>query len=509
MERLPDELLVLIARLVVDSSPSRAAYGLGSVSRRTRAIVKLALAAGHSTPTSAGSWLRVSGCASLVACLDSFRDAPSVSVEAQVTARTLAVALTRKTPTRLANLCVGAVISRSALDAARLMRALAKLELRSLDITMTITNGIGMLSSLRKLTIFASETRTLACVSRLTRLCDLELVSCHALVDVAHITSLVSLTRLAVSYCSRLIEVAPIGAVASLTDVSISSVSARIANIATLTSLGSLRHLRVRRALVSADTIARITTLESLAVQRTLLGSADVGPFTSLRRLATLEYDGDRFDGRRVVPRGLDGLVFLSVLRLIRCDVPDGLERVASLPRLTELHCSDIHQMRVARIHALTQLRALSFSRCHELADASAVSALVELRSLTVTSCASLRDLTHITGLVRLESVDISCDAPNDLAAFERLTNLRRLSVNVVSGIRGIRGADTLAALSSLTELRVGSVAALAEDRADSALVAFVSGTRIQSVLLNGYTDAELRERVARLSPASRPALSL
>jgi hypothetical protein len=230
MERLPDELLVLIARFAMDPIPSLAVYGLGSVSRRARAIVKLA---------STGSWLRVSGCASLVACLASFRDAPSVSVEAQVTARTLAVALTRKSPTRLANLCVGAVISRSARDAARLMRALAKLELRSLDITMTITNGIGMLSSLRKLTLFASDTRTLACVSRLTRLCDLELASCHALVDVSRITSLVSLTRLAVSYCSRLIEVAPIGAVASLTDVSIAAVSARMANIATLTSLGS------------------------------------------------------------------------------------------------------------------------------------------------------------------------------------------------------------------------------------------------------------------------------
>lgn len=485
MDAVPDDLVVYVARLLVRAcGADGAAYGLGSASRRMRALVKIALASEPNV------WLRVSGSASAAACIASFRDAPSVSVEAQVTARSLEAALSLKRKTRLANLCVGAVIARSKREALGLMRTLARLDLVSLDITMSLTNGIGMLSSLERLVLFASDCPDLRCVARLTRLRDLELTSCHALVDIRHVSSLSSLTRIAVAYCSRLRDVAPLATVASLTDVGVSAVSARTANIASaLTSLGSLRVLRVRRATLAIETVARLTGLETLFIQRTVpRDDAAVGTLSALHRLSTLEYDGDGCDGYRVVPIGLDRLRRLSVLRLIRCDLPTAPSLVgpssvglAGLPFLVELHCSEVN---VAVLDAPTTLTSLSLHRCHELTDAgvaTALASLVALRTLKVSSCAGLRDLSSITRLTSLERVDVSCDVPRDLASFSRLTNLRSLAFHVPSGVRGVA---SLASLSCLTDLRVGSFTAERDE--DEALALVDAAPNIQTLFLNG-----------------------
>lgn len=485
MDAVPDDLVVCVARLLVRAcGADGAAYGLGSASRRMRALVKIALASEPNV------WLRVSGSASAAACIASFRDAPSVSVEAQVTARSLEAALSLKRKTRLANLCVGAVIARSKREAIGLMRTLARLDLVSLDITMSLTNGIGMLSTLERLVLFASDCPDLRCVARLTRLRDLELTSCHALVDIRHVSSLSSLTRIAVAYCSRLRDVAPLATVASLTDVGVSAVSARTANIASaLTSLGSLRVLRVRRATLAIETVARLTGLETLFIQRTVpRDDAAVGTLSALHRLSTLEYDGDGCDGYRVVPIGLDRLRRLSVLRIIRCELPTGpsltgLSSVglAGLPFLVELHCSEVN---VAVLDAPTTLTSLSLHRCHELTDAgfsAVLASLVALRTLKVSSCAGLRDLSSITRLTSLERVDVSCDVPRDLASFSRLTNLRSLAVHVPSGVRGVA---SLASLSRLTDLRVGSFTAERDE--DQALALVDAAPNIRTLFLNG-----------------------
>ena len=490
MDAVPDDLVVYVARLLVRAcGADGAAYGLGSASRRMRALVKIALASEPNV------WLRVSGSASAAACIASFRDAPSVSVEAQVTARSLEAALSLKRKTRLTNLCVGAVIARSKREALGLMRTLARLDLVSLDITMSLTNGIGMLSSLERLVLFASDCPDLRCVARLTRLRDLELTSCHALVDIRHVSSLSSLTRIAVAYCSRLRDVAPLATVASLTDVGVSAVSARTANIASaLTSLGSLRVLRVRRATLAIETVARLTGLETLFIQRTVpRDDAAVGALSALHRLSTLEYDGDGCDGYRVVPIGLDRLRRLSVLRIIRCDLPTGPSltglssvgpagpSLVGLPFLVELHCSEVN---VAVLDAPTTLTSLSLHRCHELTDAgvaAALTSLVALRTLKVSSCAGLRDLSSITRLTSLERVDVSCDVPRDLASFSRLTNLRSLAVHVPSGVRGVA---SLASLSRLTDLRVGSFTAERDE--DQALALVDAAPNIRTLFLNG-----------------------
>ena len=493
MDAVPDDLVVHVARLLVRAcGADGAAYGLGSASRRMRALVKIALASEPNV------WLRVSGSASAAACIASFRDAPSVSVEAQVTARSLEAALSLKRKTRLANLCVGAVIARSKREALGLMRTLARLDLVSLDITMSLTNGIGMLSSLERLVLFASDCPDLRCVARLTRLRDLELTSCHALVDIRHVSSLSSLTRIAVAYCSRLRDVAPLATVASLTDVGVSAVSARTANIASaLTSLGSLRVLRVRRATLAIETVARLTGLETLYIQRTVpRDDAAVGTLSALHRLSTLEYDGDGCDGYRVVPIGLDRLRRLSVLRLIRCDLPTGPSLVGlssvgpvgpssvgltGLQFLVELHCSEVN---VAVLDAPTTLTSLSLHRCHELTDAgvaSVLASLVALRTLKVSSCAGLRDLSSITRLTSLERVDVSCDVPRDLASFSRLTNLRSLAVHVPSGVRGVA---SLASLSRLADLRVGSFTAERDE--EQALALVDAAPNIRTLFLNG-----------------------
>jgi Leucine-rich repeat (LRR) protein len=362
------------------------------------------------------------------------------------------------------------------------MRTLARLDLVSLDITMSLTNGIGMLSSLERLVLFASDCPDLRCVARLTRLRDLELTSCHALVDIRHVSSLSSLTRIAVAYCSRLRDVAPLATVASLTDVGVSAVSARTANIASaLTSLGSLRVLRVRRATLAIETVARLTGLETLYIQRTVpRDDAAVGTLSALHRLSTLEYDGDGCDGYRVVPIGLDRLRRLSVLRIIRCDLPTGPSLVG-LPFLVELHCSEVN---AAVLDAPTTLTSLSLHRCHELTDAgvaSVLASLVALRTLKVSSCAGLRDLSSITRLTSLERVDVSCDVPRDLASFSRLTNLRSLSVHVPSGVRGVA---SLASLSRLADLRVGSFTAERDE--DQALALVDAAPNIRTLFLNG-----------------------
>ena len=495
MDAVPDDLVVHIARLLVRGcGADGAAYGLGSVSRRMRALVKIALACEPNV------WLRVSGSASAAACIASFRDAPSVSVEAQVTARSLDAALSRKRKTRLANLCVGAVTARSKREALGLMRTLARLELVSLDITMSLANGVGMLSSLEKLVLFAADFPDLRCVSRLARLRDLELTSCHELVDIRHVSSLSSLTRIAVAYCSRLRDVGPLASVPSLTEVCVSAVSARTANIASaLTSLGSLRVLHVRRATLAIETVARITGLETLCIQRTVPGDgAAVGSLSALRSLSTLEYDGDGCDGLRVVPRGLGMLLRLSVLRLIRCDLPsfDGnyagvapFTCLRGLPCLADLHFSEV---RVARVDAPTTLTSPSLNRCHELTDASGLTSLVALRALRVTSCAGLRDLSCITRLVSLETVDVSCDAPRDLSSFSQLTNLRSLAVHVPSGVRGVA---SLAPLSSLTALRVGSFTAERDE--DAALALADAAPNIRTIFLNGCS-ARLCDTIER-----------
>lgn len=486
MDAVPDDLVVCVARLLVrECGADGAAYGLGSASRRMRALVKIALASEPNV------WLRVSGSASAAACISSFRDAHSVSVEAQVTARSLEAALSRKRKTRLANLCVGAVIARSKREALGLMRTLARLDLVSLDITMSLTNGIGMLSSLERLVLFASDCPDLRCVARLTRLRDLELTSCHALVDIRHVSSLSSLTRIAVAYCSRLRDVAPLATVASLTEVGVSAVSARTANIASaLTSLGSLRVLRVRRATLAIETVARLTGLETLYIQRTVpRDDAAVGTLSALHRLSTLEYDGDGCDGYRVVPIGLDRLHRLSVLRIIRCDLPTGTVGLAGpssvglagLPFLVELYCSEVN---VAVLDAPTTLTSLSLHRCHELTDAgfsTVLASLVALRTLKVSSCARLRDLSSITRLTSLERVAVACDVPRDLASFSRLTNLRSLAVNVPSGVRGVA---SLASLSHLTDLRVGSFTAERDE--DQALALVDAAPNIRTLFLNG-----------------------
>jgi hypothetical protein len=262
-----------------------------------------------------------------------------------------------------------------------------------------------------------------------------------------------------------------------------------------LAGQGRVRVLRVRRATLAIETVARLTGLETLFIQRTVpRDDAAVGALSALHRLSTLEYDGDGCDGYRVVPIGLDRLRRLSVLRLIRCDLPTTASLVGSvglagpssvgltgLPFLVELHCSEVN---VAVLDAPTTLTSLSLHRCHELTDAgfsAVLASLVALRTLKVSSCAGLRDLSSITRLTSLERVDVSCDVPRDLASFARLTNLRSLAVHVPSGVRGVA---SLASLSHLTDLRVGSFTAERDE--DQALALVDAAPNIRTLFLNG-----------------------
>jgi hypothetical protein len=474
LDALPDELVVLIAAMLMESEASmeKAAFVLGAASRRTRDLFKAAMARSAFT-------LHVSGCASAAACIAAFPDAPSLAIEAQVTAPMLAAVVRNK---MLRDLCVGAVLTRSERSTRSLMRALAATGLRSLDVTMRHTESIGLLASLERLTMLASNARSASCVAGLTRLRVLELASCHGLSDLAPIAALSSLTRLSVSYCSRVHDISPVGSLASLVELSIVSPTARLRGIERLTSLGSLRVLRIRRATISARTVARLTTLESLTIQCAWPVTA-LSALSALRALTSLDYEYDGASGAwgpngptgAWGPNGPTGLTGLTGLRL--CRVPaSAIEGLASLVLLQELRLSDVRKLR-ALPDFPASLRVLSVSRCPSLTDTGSICALSGLRDLSLTSCGGLR----LERLERLERLDIACDTI-DLQILVGLRSLRKLTVWAVNGVHGL---EHTRAMPALTELSVGSFPTTT-DAVVAAIHELAARTGMTSVNLTG-----------------------
>ena len=492
---LPDEIVVLIAVRVLDSAVSRipmaigsaeeAMYGIGSTCRRMRRLVKASLACRPDV------WLRVSCCASAAACIAAFPDAPSLAVEGQVPAGALTVALRSRRARVIRSLCIGGVVS-SERTARALMRTLASIGVRALDITIAHTSSIGLVSTLDRLTLLSSDIRTAACIARLTGLRELELSACHRLGDIASISALQSLRKLAISHCSRLRDVSALASLSGLVELSVVSTSHRLRGLAEVASLGSLRVLDVRRAEMDVGLVARIARLEDLKMRR----APTLHSLSALRSLSSLEYDGDGYDEH---PMGLPALRGLTTLRLLRWDMPDELECTGGLLALRELHLRDIHQMRALPVHALTGLRVLRVHRCPDLEDAGAISGLVHLRELAVTSCVRLRDLTHVTRLTGLESLDITCEEPDDLGRLTRLTRLRSLRMWVAAGIGGL---DALHRLSSLTELSIGSFPRTTDIGPIRSLVrARVSLTGCNTALVSSVDE---RDATLRAYPAHR-----
>ena len=442
LDALPDELVVIVAAMVIESDASleRAAFVLGSASRRTRALFKAAMA--H-----AALPLHVSGCASASACIAAFPDAPSLAIEAQVTAPMLTAVVRNQ---KLRGLCVGAVLTTSPRSGRSLMRALAGTGLRSLDVTMWHTESIGLLSSLEGLTVLASNARTASCFVGLTRLRDLELASCHGLRDVSPIAALSSLTRLSVSFCSRLRDIGPVSTLASLVELTIVSPTALLRGMRELTALVSLRVLRVRRAAISARTVARLTTLESLTIQCSWTPAA-VSALTALRSLRRLDYEYYGVASGAFWPIWPTGpYLALTELRLCRVEIAAGAAGAVAASGLTALHLSDMRKMRALPAMPAS-LRVLSVHRCSSLTDASAMYALSELRDLSVSS--GTVDLRLFGSLESLERLDLTCRAI-DLAALAGLKRLRKITAWAESGLRGLEHTRDMPAL---TELTVGS----------------------------------------------------
>jgi hypothetical protein len=488
LDDLPDELVVIVVAMLIeaDASLERAAFVFGSASRRARALFIAAI-----SRSSAKAVLHVSGPASAAACIAAFPDAPMLAVEAQVTAPMLAAVVRN---TKLRGLCVGAVLTTSPRSARSLMRALAGTGLRALDITMWHTESIGLVSSLECLTVLASNARSASCFSGLTRLRDLELASCHRLRDMTALSTISSLTRLSVSFCSRLRDLGPVASLSSLVELTVVSPTTLVRGMRELTALGSLRVLRVRRAAISARTVAQLTTLESLTIQCSWSAAAlaSLTALTSLRRL-DYEYYGIASGARLSLgpfggpsgpfgqgPPGPSGQgpsgscwpgpSSLTSLRLChveivsdgpRADGPIGADgpTAATGPMLTELHLSDIRKMRT--LPALpASLRVLSLHRCSALTDASSVFDLGFSRGLcdlSVTSCTRLRlfeaQCQRLKRLCRLERLELTCDTI-DLASIAGLTALRKLTVWAASGIEGL---EHLRYMPALTEITVGS----------------------------------------------------
>ena len=145
---LPDELVVAIAACVMARS-LEPIVALASADKRTRALCKLAMA--HSDD----AWLHVSSCAAVAECAASFPHAPSLAIEAQVSASMLAAVMRNS---RLRNLCIGAVLAQPR-AAKHLLRTLAATKLRSLDVTMWHTESIGLVTTLEGLTMLSSNAR--------------------------------------------------------------------------------------------------------------------------------------------------------------------------------------------------------------------------------------------------------------------------------------------------------------------------------------------------------------
>jgi hypothetical protein len=520
LDDLPDELVVIIVAMLIEREESveAAAFVFGSSSRRSRAMFKAALARSSSKAV-----LHVSGCASAAACIAAFPAAPMLAIEAQVTAPMLAAVVRN---TRLSGLCVGAVLTSSPRSARSLMRALAGTGIRALDVTMWHTESIGLVTSLECLTVLASNARSASCFSGLTRLRDLELASCHRLRDITGLAgltglaALTSLTRLSISFCSRLRDLGPVASLTSLVELTIVSPTTLIRGMRELTALVSLRVLRVRRAAISARTVARLTTLESLTIQRSWSSTAlaSLTTLTSLRRL-DYEYYGIASGARLslwpegpVGPSGPVGPVgqgapgpsgpngprwpgpsSLTSLRLCHVEIAsDRAEYVAADgangphcaggahrahwahradgPMLTELHLSDIRKMRT--LPALpASLRVLSLHRCSALTDASSAFGLGGLHGLGDPSGPSgpsgLRDLS-VSSCTRLRLFDAGsqCRALEGLCRLEltcdtmdlaSVAGLRALRKLTVWAASGIEGLEHLRGMPALTEITVGS----------------------------------------------------
>ena len=431
---LPDELVVAIAACVLERS-LESMLALGSADKRTRALCKLAMA--H-----VGAWLHVSGCSAVAECAVSFPHAPSLAIEAQVTAPMLAAVMRNS---RVRNLCVGAVLACSR-DAKSLLRTLAATKLRSLDVTMWHTQSIGLVTTLEGLTMLSSNARTASCLTRITRLRTLRLASCHFIHDISGLAALPSLTSLSLAYCSRLRDISVVSRLVSLVDLRIASPMERVRGVGALSALTSLRHLGVIRARVGMRTVARITSLDSLAIQCALPlhAALDAARALDLRRF-DYEHTGP---ASPVAPIHHWPFTALKSVRLSRCDL-ECLESLDSLETLVELKLAEIRGMRVLHVR-LPRLRILHVYRCSELEELH-ISAL-ELRDLQVTSC-TLPGLV-VSHLTRLERLELMCHAPADLGVLAPLTALRRLSVFVAGGVRGV---EHTARLSSLTDLTVGA----------------------------------------------------
>jgi Leucine-rich repeat (LRR) protein len=505
IDQLPDELIVLIAVCVLDISSSRiplvigsaeeAMHGLGSTSRRMRRLAKAALAYRPDV------WLRVSGCASAAECVFAFPDAPSLSVDAQVEARLLAIAMRSRGARSIRNLCVGGIIS-SARTGRELMVAIATTGVRTLDITISHAGSIHLVSTLERLKLLSSTIKTAACIARITSLRELVLASCHQLKDIRPIATLTSLTKLEVSHCSRVRDVSALAALSLLVELTVVSTSNRLAGLGALASLQGLRCFTVRRAAVPVRYIACLTNLETLKMQCVWPARPTLRPLAALEALRSLEFDGDRARGFMVRPIGMHTMHGLTALRLIRCDMPDGRDCITHLLALRELYLSEIHQMRTLPIHALTRLAVLGVHRCPALEDASALTGLVQLRELTATSCPRLLDLTHVAILTRLESMDIMCNEPDDIGSLVQLTRLRRLRMWVTGGIHGL---DSLRLLSSLTDLHIGSFPHTTDIRPVRAMTSLVS---VSLTGCNAELFASVGDRDAAVH-AYRPATML
>lgn len=241
----------------------------------------------------------------------------------------------------------------------------------------------------------------------------------HNRVNGKHLANMKHLTSLTADDAS--LSPRDVGRVTTLTDL---QVAEPWDDLSELNQLVELQYLRLKFARV-AD-LAPLSAIKSLRGVRISYNSVpikDIDPLTSLPNLTWLKLEatalGDLSPLSRL--RGLEGLSLAGSSRV------ENLEPVAQLSHLTRLNVSRTQVTELRPVSRLSALRALEISHTR-VTDLQPLSELTQLEELGLQST-KVVDLRPISRLTNLEWLDLHDTAVSDIEPISGLQRLRWLSL--------------------------------------------------------------------------------
>ena len=220
--------------------------------------------------------------------------------------------------------------------------------------TATIFEDLAMLPALEKLTIHNNRIGTLAYLSNLAKLQELDLSgSRFPAEDLIHLTNLPELTRLTMSGCG-LSTIAQLADAQNLTYLDVSNNA--LGNLDALSSMATMKELHLaHNAITHLSALSALGNLEKLDVSFNSLTT--LGPIANNTKLTWLDAGNNQLISVSGA-ENLTGLTYLSVEYNALTDV----NPLASCTELTELSISGNKLKDISALHTLKKLDIFDFS---------------------------------------------------------------------------------------------------------------------------------------------------